>query len=41
MGINLIKDMQDIYIESYKCYWEELKTTKWMDEYTVFMDWKA
>ena len=41
-GINLTKEVKDLYSEKYTTLKEEIKedTNKWKHIYTMFMDWK-
>ena len=42
LGINLTKEVKDLYSEKYTTLKEEIKedTNKWKHIYTMFMDWK-
>ena len=40
LGINLTKEIQDLYIENYKTLMKEIKDDTNMEKYTMFMDRK-
>ena len=40
LGINLLKETKDLYIENYETLVKESKEDTKMEKYTVFMDWK-
>ena len=37
MGINLPKEMKELYTENYKTLMKEIKTTKQMERYSMFL----
>ena len=39
LGINLLKETNDLYVENYKTLMKEIKY-KQMERYTMFLDWK-
>ena len=39
-GINLTKDVKDLYVENYKTLKKKIEDTKKMEAHTVLMDWK-
>ena len=40
LGINLTKEANDLYSESYKTLMKKIKENTKMERYTVFMNWK-
>ena len=40
LGINLPKEVKDLYSEKYKILMKEIKGHKQMERYTMFLDWK-
>ena len=40
LGIYLLKETKDLYIENYETLVKESKEDTKMEKYTVFMDWK-
>ena len=40
LGINLTKEVKDLYSENYTTLKKEIKEDKQMEGCTVFMDWK-
>ena len=40
LGINLPKETKYLYEKNYKPLMKEINEHKWMEKYTMFMDWK-
>ena len=40
LGINITKDIKNLYVENYKTLKKKIEDTKKMEAHTVLMDWK-